>query len=207
MQGQQPQYSQAYDPRPPQGYNQGPAYQQGLSQPAYGQPAYGQPMYVPVGAPPQQSSTTRTIVIVVVVVVVLIIIIPMALSLYMFSMVSSMPQSGGTVETQLGIRIEQASPGGNWTVSVTAGSSKVSDILVQVVDANTGVKTVNSPLSSGETADFKFNNNDASTEGSLPRIDAGDSIILNAASSHIKAGYRFQLLHGESIVAGPRELP
>jgi len=203
MAGGPPDYNQGYDPRPPPGYNQGAGYQQGYGQPA--PPGYGQPgpypMMMPVAVPPKKDNTVTIVVVVVVVVIMLVIIIPMALSFMFMSQMQSMPQSGGTVETQLGTRIEKTSS--DWIVSVTAGSNDApSSMYVQVVDANTGAKTVNARLTSGPTSDFQYNDNNANG-----KIDAGDSILLKGSSSNIKSGYRFQLQKGESILAGPRELP
>jgi hypothetical protein len=204
MAGQPPQYNSGYDPRPQPGYNQGADYQQGYGQPA--PPGYGQPgpypMMMPVAVPPKKDNTVTIVVVVVVVVIMLIIIIPMALSFMLVSQMQSMPQSGGTVETQLGIRVEK-NANNDWIVSVTVGSSDTpSQLYLQIVDANTGAKTVNARLTSGPTSDFTFNDNNANG-----KLDAGDSILLKGSSSNIRAGYTFQIAKSESIIAGPRSLP
>lgn len=201
MAGEPSRYNSNYDPRPPPGYNQGPTYQ-----PGYGQPAYGQagpyPMYMPVPVPPKKDNTVSIVVIVVVVVVLLVIILPVMFAFLMVRNMEQMGQSGGNVETMLGMRIEKTS-GSDWLVTITTGSTAVSSTLyIQVADSNTGAKTVSTPIKLGPTSDFQYNDNNANQ-----RIDAGDSILLKGSSPNIKAGYRFQLSKGENILAGPRELP
>jgi len=125
----------------------------------------------------------------------------------------TLPQGGGSVETQLGIRVEKAPNGIDWIVSITTGSQKVTSIRVQIVNPATGAKTVNVALNVAPAdAHFTFNNNDLANEGANPKINAGDSIMLKGAipvppaAADIQMGYTFSLLKGENTIAGPKEL-
>jgi len=127
----------------------------------------------------------------------------------------TLPQGGGSVETQLGVRVEKAPNGIDWIVSITTGSQKVGEIRVQIVNPATGAKTVNVALNVAPAdVHFTFNNNDVASEGvGNAKINAGDSIMLKGAipvppaAANIQMGYTFSLLKGENTIAGPKELP
>jgi len=198
MQGQQPGYSQAYDPRPPPGYNQQPAY--GQAPGGYG---YPQPMYMPVAAPPKKDNTVAIVVVVVLVVVMLVIIVPVAMVFFMVNQAVTNSPSSGSSPPYVSMRVEKNS-NGDWLVSIvsTAGTqASLSSTKLQVVNQTTSAITVNSYLSSGSSSDFQYNDNDANG-----KVNAGDTILLKHTSSNIHSGDTVKLYYSGSTISS-RSLP
>lgn len=199
MQGQQPQYSQAYDPSPQPGYNQQPAYGQAPS--GYG---YPQPMYMPVAAPPKKDNTVAIVVVVVLVVVMLVIIVPVAWVFFMMNQaMTSSPSMSGSSPPIVSTRVEKNS-NGDWLVTIVATGgtqASLSSTRLQVVNQTTSAMTVNSYLSSSSSSDFQYNDNDANG-----KVNAGDTILLRHTSSNIHSGDTVKLYYSGDTISS-RTLP
>jgi hypothetical protein len=195
----------SYQPYPPPAYGQpqpGPYPAQYPGQyPGQYPPQYPYPYYAPPPQKPDGSRIIAIIVAVVVIVVVMTVVIAGVLVVYM----QTLPMSGGDVETTMGLRVE-SSGGGYWLVTVTAGSKAVSSVRLQVINPSTGQSTVSKMMSNLATTyndpDAVYNDNNGNS-----RLDAGDSIQLKSSGGHIAAGYKVQLLVGDSIIGMIKELP
>jgi hypothetical protein len=86
-------------------------------------------------------------------------------------------------------------------VSVSQGKAKIVDLNVQIVNPNTGAKTVNYGITTPNWY-FVYNDNNVNSY-----IDAGDSILLNQTTNFVAGGFKFSLVRGENTIAGPKELP
>jgi len=164
-------------------------------------PQYPYPYY---GPPPRQDRPGRIIAIVVVVVV-LVIVLPIVIAGVLMVYLQTIPVDGGHVETTMGLRVEKLQSGG-WLVSVTSGSKTASGVTLQVINPSTGAPTLNKVVASlapsYNDSDARYNDNNGNN-----RLDAGDTIQLKSSGGHIYAGYKVQLLVGDSIVGTIKELP
>jgi len=115
------------------------------------------------------------------------------------------PQFQPTDSETMGLRAEKTDE--NWTLSITVGVRYLSGLHMQIIDPNTGAKTVDSLLSVGETADFMVNNNDRSGEGNWPRLNAGDSILLKSSGGHVQSGYKVLFIRNNNIAGSLNALP
>ena len=189
--GQQPpgQYPGPYPPQYPAQY------------PGQYPPQYAYPYY---GPPPRQDRPGR-IVAIVVVVVVLVIVLPIIIAGVLIVYLQTLPYESPTVETNLGLRVEPLQAGG-WLLSVVSGTKTASSVTLQVINPSTGAPTVSKLVSSLAPAysdpDARYNDNNGNN-----RLDAGDTIQLKASGGHIVAGYKVQILVGDSIVGMIKELP
>jgi len=84
---------------------------------------------------------------------------------------------------------------------VSQGKAKIVDLNVQIVNPNTGAKTVNYGLTTANWY-FVFNDNNVNNY-----IDAGDSLLLNQTTNFVQSAYKFSLVRSENTIAGPKELP
>jgi flagellin-like protein len=116
----------------------------------------------------------------------------------------TLPQTGGNVETPLGIRVDKQA-NGDWTLFVTTGSKDNAGITLQVVTKSTGVPTVNVALTALVAADGIYHDNDAVAD---TKLNVGDTIELHCVANlgHATAGQQVQLLKNDNIIAGPRDL-
>jgi len=184
--------------------NQYDPYRPHAAGPQY--PGQYQPQYqYPSPAPPPPKPMSRTVIAVIVVVVVLAVVLPMLLAGVFLVFLQSTPQSGGTVETNLGLRVSPLATGG-WLIDVTSGSKPTSSVTLQVIDPATGLTTVS------RTVSFlapPYNDPDAThnDNNQNKKLDAGDTIQLKTTGGHIAAGYQVRLLSGSSVVGTIRELP
>lgn len=144
--------------------------------------------------------STEKIIAIVVVVVVLAIVIPIVLAGVLVVYLQTLPQSGGTVETSLGLRAEKT-VNGDWLISVTSGSYKAADIDIQVVDPQTGTIVFHYPVNAMNSRDCVFNDNNANS-----KLDAGDTILIEDTAS-VDPGMKVQLVKGVNVVGMVRELP
>jgi len=131
----------------------------------------------------------------------------------------TLPTSGGSVETSLGLRAEKT-VNGDWLVSVTGGTQAATVVTFQVIDPTTGAIVATTlaapgnynfavmPVANwGATACGVFNDNNGNS-----KIDAGDSILLymlSAAHTNGKnlAGLKVQFLKNGNIIGTIKELP
>lgn len=194
---------------PPDSYNpyQPPAY--GYQQPGQYPAPYPEqyrPQYpYPYYGPPPPKTDPGKIIAIIVVVVVIAVVMTVVIAGFLVVYMQTLPMSGGDVETTLGLRVE-SSGGGYWLVTVTAGSKAVSSVRLQVITPSTGQSTVSkmvgylAPAYNDPDATYIDNNGNS-------RLDAGDSIQLKSSGGHIAAGYKVQLLAGDSIIGMIKELP
>jgi flagellin-like protein len=135
----------------------------------------------------------------------------------------TLPSSGGSVETNLGLRIEKVS-NGDWLISVTGGSQVATAVTLQVLDPNTGaiVATTSAGPTTYNFAVFPvanwgagaasvgtFNNNNG---GATVKLDAGDTMVLYSAlhagvAGKDISGMKVQFLKGASIIGTIKEIP
>jgi flagellin-like protein len=131
----------------------------------------------------------------------------------------TLPSSGGSVETNLGLRVERT-VNNDWLISVTGGSQNAANVVIQVVDPATGAIVTTtlaapgsynfaiSPVANwGATPTGVFNDNNVNN-----KIDAGDSILVYMLSgAHLNGknlgGMKVQFLKGASIIGTLKELP
>jgi len=115
----------------------------------------------------------------------------------------TLPQGGGGAENPVGLSVQKNSAG-NWLVSVSSGGGQnTGDVTISVTNANTGASIFNAKLNTF-SANFIYNDNNIDS-----KVNSGDSILLNATASGglCAAGYKVQLLKGESVIGTVKELP
>ena len=136
----------------------------------------------------------------------------------------TLPTSGGSVETNLGLHADRTATG-DWLITITGGSQPAASITFQVIDPGTGAPapTTTVPANlynwllvfgvaphnwlAGGTATGVFNDNNANN-----KIDAGDSILLYGITSGHANGkdltaLKVQFTKGDSIVGTIGSLP
>ena len=191
----------SYQPYPPPAYGYQQPGQYGAQYPPQYPPQYPYPYY---GPPPKKEDSGK-IILIVIVVLVLVVVVPIVLAGVLVVYLQTLPQTGGDVETSLGLRVEKTA-GGDWIVSVTSGSKAVSSVRLQVINPSTGQTTVDkmagslAPTAADPDATYNDNNGNG-------KLDAGDTFQLRSSGGHIAAGYKVQLLVGSSIVGTIKELP
>jgi len=144
--------------------------------------------------------STEKIIAIIVVVVVLVIIIPIVLAGILVVYLQAVPQSGGSVESPLGLRTERTI-NGDWLISVVSGSQKAADVDMQVVNPQTGAVVYHYPVNAMNPADCTFNDNNADS-----KLDAGDTIAIKDTAS-VDPGMKVQLVKGENVIGTIKELP
>ena len=120
----------------------------------------------------------------------------------------TLPSSGGTVETNLGVRAEK-NTNGDWLISVITGSKDSTGVRISVTNPTDGT-TRFAPLAlrtgavDANTADVIFHDNNANF-----KVDAGDSIVLPCVTNlgHSVAGDKVSFMKGDSIVGTIGSLP
>jgi flagellin-like protein len=136
----------------------------------------------------------------------------------------TLPTSGGSVETQYGLRVERTS-NNDWLITITGGSQIATTVTVQIVDPTTGAivattlanpGTYNFPISpaggwgaAAATYCGVWNNNNGAAN---TKLDAGDSILfymLSAAHTNGKdlSGMKVQFMKTGNIIGSIGELP
>ena len=150
--------------------------------------------------------STSKIIAIVVVVVVLVIVLPFVLAGVLMVYLQGMSQSGGNVESPLVMAMDAYFPanttnGTNWVLEIVSGSRSEAGVNIQVIDPNTGARTVDKPLKGFSDLDGQYRDNGNG------KLDKYDTIWLSGQGGHVKNGYRVQLSAGGMTIAGPVTLP
>ena len=154
---------------------------------------------MPTGSDSRKTSTPKKIVCIVVGIICVGLMIFMIMQAYIIA-TTPKPLIWGP---HLNLQVKILPTSGDWEVTVLNGGFSNSNLNLVVVDPSRGNMTVNSPLTAGETADFRYIN-----KGSTAKLDAGDIIIFKASSPNIKSGYKYSFVRdGENTIEGPKELP
>jgi hypothetical protein len=111
----------------------------------------------------------------------------------------------GPPESTLGIRVNQTSPG-SWTITITGGSYKASIVHLTVMNAMSGLETVNKVVSKLAQArndpDAVFSDHNANS-----KLDTGDKILLMSSGGHVATGHTVRFLQNNHIIGTINGLP
>jgi flagellin-like protein len=106
----------------------------------------------------------------------------------------------GQVAVPIGTTLEKQSTG-NWTLTVVNGKTIAINAIIVVKNPDTGVATVNTPITTQSWYYF-FNDNNANGY-----LDGGDVILLNQTAGIIQSGWRLEIVKQEGTLSGPLKIP
>lgn len=140
---------------------------------------------------------------VLVAVVMMLCLVQTAVALYPGPVAPEPPGDG-----PIGTRAE-ALPNGDWSISIVSGYKRVGEVVIQVINPDTGASLVSERLSAGAAGNPDFLLND--TNGN-DRLDAGDTILLRGTvngqpNPRIQEGFKVQFLRGDTVIGTIKELP